>query len=72
MQKYQVTLNLIIGYNSPEQEPICIKKEIFVTAKNYIESINKAKKLDKSNLSVYESYAKEIIAFPKRKCNFYI
>ncbi len=63
MKKYEVTILLMVNpfrdidEEAPETKPVTIEVE----ANDEDEAIEKAKSQEKSNLSVWESYATEII-----------
>jgi len=61
MKNYEVTMYLIIGYvPEKENEPILIRKEVFVNAKNESQARAKARQEDESKLSIWETYASEV------------
>lgn len=61
MKKYLVTLVLIVGYYDSEyNEPRLRNIDIEVEAENENKAISKAKDLDQTGFSVWESYAEEL------------
>ena len=65
MKKYNVTIELIAGYypanDDGNQNPIIESKEFEVQANDEMEAIDRAKQLETSLLSVFYSFAEEII-----------
>lgn len=65
MKKYNVVIELIRGYypanEDGDQDPIIERKEFEVMADSEKLAIEEAKKLEVSTLSVWESYAEEVI-----------
>lgn len=64
MKKYNVVIELVRGYypanEDGDQDPIIERKEFEVLAENEPEAIKKAKELETSSYSIWESYAEEI------------
>lgn len=61
MKSYLVTIVLITGYHSElGAEPILRSDEYTVEATDCMSAIEEAKKLDKTQLCVWESYAEEL------------
>jgi phosphopantothenate synthetase len=61
LKRYEVTISLVVGYNDDEERTPKLKhKDFEVEAENETEAIEKAKELETSLFSIWESNAYQI------------